>query len=131
MLKNEYDGCVIEVDGNTVKCKLADGFEGVAKCSPDDKFDLLTGIDLAYGRAVAKRYSIKEIEVGTFVRFKATDVIGRYGHEYVYGYVKSISRGAATVIVFTERGWNTNDERGNKCYGLCIPFKFLEVVNNG
>ena len=46
------------VKKNTVIIKLADGRKGVAKCSPDDKFNLAFGTALA----VARAYGDKETE---------------------------------------------------------------------
>ena len=54
------DGQIIThiVNKNTVIVKLGDGRKGVAKCSPDDKFNLAFGTALA----VARAYSDKETE---------------------------------------------------------------------
>lgn len=46
------------VNKNTVIIKLGDGRKGVAKCSPDDKFNIAFGTALA----VARAYSDKETE---------------------------------------------------------------------
>ena len=76
LMPEEYEGRVFEVDEryfylvedkqnithivnkNTVIVKLGDGRKGVAKCSPDDKFNIAFGTALA----VARAYGDKETE---------------------------------------------------------------------
>ena len=64
---NETDKIVITHDGKTTTAKLYNGKDVVktatAKCSPEDKFDFITGANLAMERLVKE---VKPISVGGF-----------------------------------------------------------------
>jgi len=46
-------------NGNTIIIILDDGCKGVAKCLPDDEYDLDKGVDIAYTKAMIKSYQKK------------------------------------------------------------------------
>ena len=77
---------------------VLDGYEGVAKCCPTDRFDLQTGIELALERArVAKANAEKEKAVATAPKSitvaEAIAVLEKYvgGHVAIIGGGKGMS----------------------------------------
>ena len=57
------------IKDNKVIIKLSNGRVGVAKCNPDDKFDIATGTELAVKRAYGIEKEDKPFKVGDKVRY--------------------------------------------------------------
>ncbi len=100
-----FDGTNILVDGHKTIVKVCHGgnsYMGIAKCSPEDKFDLTTGINLAMARAYDKflankaaRTKVKppkgKIAINTVVTIRNAGSGYSHGNAYI---IKAIKEGS-------------------------------------
>lgn len=62
----------VVIDGNKTIVRTRDGKEGVAKCNPDDEFDVVEGFKVAIERIRTKYHKLTKEERALLTAFKAT-----------------------------------------------------------
>ena len=139
-----YNGTTVKVEKNIVIVKLVkDGKEyiGIAKCSPEDKFDLRTGFDIALARCenqffneialkIDGEYPKRAIPINTIVKITNAGETYCGGDEYNVYLKDAISKG--TINKEFEKYYTKNGkEKYYRMFGSRHPVENVRFIVRG